>query len=252
MYVRVRLLGGMTIEGACGPVAGPAAQRHRLALLAVLVASHPRGVPRDRLLALLWPERDDSCARNLLNQAVYALRSVLGQDRIRSLSDELKIEPDRALECDLLQLRDALANGRVERAVSRYGGPFLDGFFLPGSKAFEEWAAGERDGIERAYRAALEERARECRDASEAVGWWRRLALMAPDCARITLALMGVLEAAGDRGGALRLAQQHEARLREEFDAEPNPEVVALAERIRTHPRGPVASGTWSASGDLH
>ena len=51
----LRLLGGASLEGPDGPVAGRAGLRHRLALLAVLGVEHPRPVSRDKLVAYLWP-----------------------------------------------------------------------------------------------------------------------------------------------------------------------------------------------------
>ena len=71
----VVLLGGASILVDGRAVAGRAAQRHRLALLALLALACPRAVSRDRLLAYLWPERDTEPARNLLKQAVHALRN---------------------------------------------------------------------------------------------------------------------------------------------------------------------------------
>ena len=47
---------------------------------------------------------------------------------------------------------------------------------------------------------------------------------------------MDALERAGDRAGALRHAGVHAALFREEFDAEPDAEVLALAERLRRAP----------------
>ncbi len=47
---------------------------------------------------------------------------------------------------------------------------------------------------------------------------------------------MEALSAAGDHAGALQFVRDHEKRLREEFDAAPDPAVLAAAERIRTAP----------------
>ncbi|HSL69167.1 MAG TPA: hypothetical protein VK864_02950, partial [Longimicrobiales bacterium] len=52
------LLGGCSLEGATGPVSGRVAQRKRLACLVLIAAAGRRGVTRDKLIALLWPEAD--------------------------------------------------------------------------------------------------------------------------------------------------------------------------------------------------
>ena len=57
------------------------AQPKRVALLAYLVVEGQRvPVPRDRLLALFWPESDEARARNALSQALHHLRQALGTD----------------------------------------------------------------------------------------------------------------------------------------------------------------------------
>jgi DNA-binding SARP family transcriptional activator len=69
----LRLLGGAVIESGETLLGGPAAQRHRLALLAIL-AVEARPVSRDKLVAYLWPERETEAARNLLKSALHAVR----------------------------------------------------------------------------------------------------------------------------------------------------------------------------------
>ena len=54
----LRLLGGLSLQGDRTTLTGPATQRHRLALLALLAVSGSRTLSRDKLIALLWPERD--------------------------------------------------------------------------------------------------------------------------------------------------------------------------------------------------
>ena len=51
----IRLLGAAGLEQDTRPLEGPPAQRHRIALLAVLACAWPRAVPRERVMALLWP-----------------------------------------------------------------------------------------------------------------------------------------------------------------------------------------------------
>lgn len=235
----VRLLGGASVEGDAGPLTGPATQRHRLALLALLATSRPGGLARDKLLALLWPTRADGSARNLLNQSVYVLRKALGEDAVRSAGDELWLDP-RALRVDVLEFEEALADGDPERAVELYRGPFLDGFFLPDAAEFEHRVDADRARLRDGYRRALEELAEAAGargDASAAAEWWRRAATEDPYNARVTLKLMKALERAGARGAAIRHARVHALLLQQELDAEPDPAVTELAERIRTDPR---------------
>jgi serine/threonine-protein kinase len=234
----LELFGGASLVDERGPVAGPAAQRHRLALLALLAVAPGGKASRDRLVAHLWPESGEAAARRLLNVSLHALRKQLGEDALVSLADDVQLRPG-ALPSDVGRFRAALEAGERRAAVDLYAGPFLHGFHLGGAGEFDRWAEGVRDGLARAHQEALEALAEEAAaagDARAAAGWWRRLAAEDPGCARVALRLMEALERAGDRAGALRHAGVHAALFREEFDAEPDAEVLALAERLRRAP----------------
>ncbi|MFL5475062.1 MAG: winged helix-turn-helix domain-containing protein, partial [Gemmatimonadales bacterium] len=120
----LRLLGGPSLSGNGSTVTGPATQRHRLALLALLASSRYRPQSRDKLVARLWPERDVEHARNLLNQGVHALRRVIGEAGIISVHDELRLDP-ATVACDVVAFEDTIAAGELERAIGLYTGPFL-------------------------------------------------------------------------------------------------------------------------------
>jgi TolB-like protein/DNA-binding SARP family transcriptional activator len=236
--IAVKLFAGACLQDGNGPLTGPPAQRNRLALLALLAGSYPGALTRDRLIAWLWPERAMEPARNLLSQSVYVLRKALGDDAIQSAGEELRLNPE-AVTCDVVLFQQALAAGDLARAVDLYSGPFLDGFHLPGALEFEHWLDGERERYRRAQATALEGlavAAIEAGDGSRAVDCWLRLAALDPCNSRVTLRLMETLEAAGDRAGALRQARIHAALLEQEFEAGPDPDVTALADRLRRQP----------------
>jgi TolB-like protein/DNA-binding SARP family transcriptional activator len=234
----LRLLGSPSLRGNESTLTGPATQRHRLALLALLASSRSRAQSRDKLVAWLWPERDVEHARNLLNQGVHALRRAIGEAGIISVQDELRLDP-AALACDVVAFEDAMAAGELERAIGLYTGPFLDGFHLPGASEFEHWVDGERDRLRHSYARCLErlaDAAEERREWSSAVERWRGLVAEEPYSARVTLRLMRALDGAGDRAGALQQARLHAALLQQEYESGPDPDVIALADRLRTQP----------------
>jgi DNA-binding SARP family transcriptional activator/TolB-like protein len=245
----LRLLGSVSIDDESGPISGPSTQRHRLALLALLAAAHPAGVARDKLLACLWPERGTERARNLLNQAVHALRKTLGEPAIVSVADELRLDAS-VVHADTVEFTEALSAGDLARVVALHRGPFLDGFFLGDSVEFERWAAAERTRFRNAYRGALEGLAHAAAasgDRRAALDWWRRLAAEDPLSEHVTIELMKALEAAGERAEAIRQARVHSLLLEEEVGAGPDPAVAALAERMRTAPESapvPAPTGT--------
>jgi DNA-binding SARP family transcriptional activator len=252
----LRLLGGVSLDGPDGPVAGRAALRQRIALLALLAVEHPRPVSRDKLVADLWPESGPDEARHLLRDSLYILRSALGDDSVLAAGDDLRLNPQR-LTCDLWDFETAFARQDPEAAASAYHGPFLAGFHLSGGEEFERWVDGERSRLGRRYAQALEqlaERHVQAGELTKAVEWWSRLAREDPYNSRIALRYMQALEAAGDRAGALRHATAHADLLRTELDAVPEQEVVALAERLRLESRGvpngspPPARPAWDVS----
>ncbi len=243
---RIRVLGGLALEGAAGPPPG----RLPLAVLARLVAEHPSTVGRQRLAAFLWPDHPPRRGRHRLSDSLYMLRGVLGEEVLISQGDEVGLDPAR-VTCDLWDFDAALREGRPGIAVDLHGGPFVEGF-LPGDGGeFEAWADLERSRIRRRFRGALEALALEGEQGGgphEAARWWSRLVEEDPVHEVAVLRLMQALDAAGERGEALRWAERHVRAMQEEFEAEPDPGIVALAERLREVPavRGGV-EGVWRA-----
>jgi TolB-like protein/DNA-binding SARP family transcriptional activator len=241
----LKLFGGASIHSPTGPIEGRAVQRRRLGLLALLAA--PRhtgmgppatGVSRERLVSYLWPEAASDRGRHLLSDSVYRVNQALGGEAIAAAGDELRVNAT-ILPSDVAQLEDAAARGDHQRVVSLYAGPFLDGVFLADSTEFERWVDSTRDRFARHYAASLETLAVEAEhagDPTRAVDWWRLLATHDPLNARIALRFMEALDATGARASALRHADIHAALLRAELGAEPDTNVVALVERLRSTP----------------
>ncbi len=65
------------------------------------------------------------------------------------------------LTTDLAEYSSALEAGDLSRAVTAYGGPFLDGFYLSDSPDFEHWVEEERARLAERHSAALESLARD-------------------------------------------------------------------------------------------
>lgn len=240
--VALKLLGGAHLVGASGFLTGQVSQRHRLALLALLRAAPGGTLPRERAIALLWPEHSTQSARRLLNLAVHVLRRELGDDVIVTAGDELRLRSD-TIESDVAAFEAARAAGDYSKADALYSGPFMDGFFLQDAHEFEEWQAHERARLAREHAAVLEalaQSAEERGDTGHAARWWERLARVDPLDSRVVLHLMTALETAGAREQALRHGAAHTALLKSELEADPPAELRVLTERMR-HAPGPVA-----------
>lgn len=236
--VRLRTLGCLSLSADGRSLGGAAGQRRPLAMLAALASAGTRGVTRERLQALLWPESDAERARKVLAQTVYALRRDLGDPGVVLGTTELRLNPE-LVWADVVEFSRALEIGEPERAVALYLGPFLEGVHI-GEGEFERWAEGERARLSRQAIDALDRLARAaeaCGDWEVAAGWWRRLAVLDPLSGRVATCLMTALANVGDAAGALRHARVHEALLLDEVGAPPDPAVVALAQRLRTPQR---------------
>lgn len=249
--VTVQLLGGACLRAGDAPLTGPPAQRHRIALLALIASSWPQPVSRDKAMAMLWPEKDLPSARRLLNLAVHVLRAALGEEAISSTGDGLLFNPSKA-NCDLLELRAAIDDDACERVARLYTAPLLDGFHLDDSSEFGYWLDERRNELSHAYVGALLTLAQRQEQSGDIHGRVRtciRLVAADPHSGIYAQQLMRALHDAGDRLGAVNHAVEHARRRRADLDLGPDPAVAALAEQLRAAPvlRTPTAENGRSS-----
>jgi DNA-binding SARP family transcriptional activator len=239
--LRLRAFGAPVIERQDGkPIDGDARQRRVIALIAIVAAARQRGVSRDRVLALLWPESDSERARRALTQALYHTRKALGADDVFLASADLRLNAD-VISTDVGDFEDAIESRQFLRAVELYDGPYLDGFFVNGAAEFERWVSDERARLGGRYAQALEALAIAAANDSDreaVVVWRRRLAELDPLNSQNALRLMRALAEAGDRAGAIKYARLHSSQLRDELDTAPSPAIIELAEQLRRAPLG--------------
>ena len=234
--LRLSTFGGLVLHQDGQLHTGPAAQRRRLALLAVIASAGRRGVGRERLLALLWPGSEAEAARHSLYQALHAVRRSLGGDDVFLGTATLQLNPER-ITSDIGEFLDAVEEGAHERAVRLYRGPFLDGFRLDQAPEYDEWQDGERVRHAREFAGALEQLAAAAasrQDHAAAARWWRRLAAAEPVSTTAAVGLIESLVAAGDRVGALQFAGVHTALVRQHLETEPDPAVESWLVRLRS------------------
>ncbi|MEO8562238.1 MAG: BTAD domain-containing putative transcriptional regulator [bacterium] len=231
-------LGGTHVTADSGAaLSGAASQKRVLSLLAILAIAGEAGLSRDKLIGVLWPEAEDERARHSLTQTLYVARRALGAEDLFILSPTSVRLNFGVLTCDVCAFEAELDAGELEAAVARYGGPFLDGFFLGSSAEFERWSASHRERLEARLAQSLGELASRAEAASEyarAVEWRRKLAALRPLDAAAVVRLMSALAGSGDRAGAIQQARLHAALLHHELELDPDPVVEALAARLRT------------------
>jgi len=236
--LRLFTFGSVELQDPSSGEAGAVlAQPKRLALLVYLAAARPFGVHRrDELLALFWPDLDDTRARDALNQALRFLRQALGPEVfVRRGGEDVGIDPAR-LWCDAAAFQVALDAGRPADALQLYRGDFLQGFFIEEGGGFEEWLERERtahrDSAGRGARQLAETHASEGA-LTLAIDWGRRALEFAPDDERALRRLLRWHDRAGDRAGAFRVYEAFARRFEQEFGCEPSEETRELIEKLK-------------------
>lgn len=234
--LRIRTFGGLSFSEAGGDSIDEAAALRRPAALLVAVAvAGDRGITRDKLLGLLWPESQPDRARHSLTQAIYAARRATRIDDLFRTTGGLRLNRDRVAS-DIEDFERALSDGDLERAVALYEGPFLDGFYVADAVDFEQWVSTQRARFEDRVVAALEtlaQRASQSGDDRQGLEWRRRLASIRPLDSTHAAAMVMALAQAGDRAGALQHARDHVTSLKEQLDLEPDPAFVTMIEHLR-------------------
>lgn len=242
---KLRLFGTPQLEGPAGALPSPGPRR--LAALASLAAAGAAGLTRDKLIARLWPETDEDRARRNLSQLLYAMRTELGAELVEG-TGTLRLDPAQCFS-DVAAFDAAITDGRDADAVAVYLGELLDGFHLSDSAEFEAWAEAERSrrsaqAVAASVRVATAVPATDLRVAADA---WRRAVALDPVNARTVRRAMDALAADEDRAGAIRVGEQYAARVRSDFDAEPDSAVLTRLDELRRTPGGAADAGAGRA-----
>ena len=235
--IELRTLGCVGLRDPAKTTALPA-QPKRIAVLVYLALAEVGGIrSRDQVLAQFWPDSDAVRGRGALRQTVHFLRRTLGEASIVSVGDEALSIGASSLWCDAIEFLQAANSGRNMQALALYSGDFLDGFHVAGvAPEFEEWVAVRRHTFRRLASTCAWAAAEIKRDEGDYLAGAelaRRAAGYAPGDEVAASRLMGFLDSIGDRAGALAVYDDVVRWVRIDYDAEPAPETVQLAARIR-------------------
>ena len=240
----VDTLGGLTVRRQGDPVEPAAWGSARARELLVYLLTHPRGVSKDQVGQVLWPDATPAQLRNAFHVTLHRLRRALGHaewvevdgERYR-LAPGLRIEFDAArFETEVPAAMAALARGetaapaRLEAALAAYRGPFLEG------ESFGDWSLEMRDRLERFFV-----------EGGVALARWLLDQKRHPDADRLAARIlardelnetawrirMTALARAGERPQAIRLFQQLTQLVARELDTEPDEETRELYEAIQ-------------------
>ena len=257
--LKIALLGPPEVEHGDHWLTFP--DRKALALLAYLAAEG--GVHgRQKLTRLLWPESDMAHGRTALRITLLHLRHILEGNALPECEAHLLITHDAlgldlasGIDLDLHALEAAwklmrvlpapeavqgevrcTLIARLQSAAVLYRGGFLQDFTLRNTLDFDNWV-GMQQGywyqrIEQVFDwlSQLQSAEGELEQAIETVERWRSFDPLNED---ISLRLMQLQFATGNRIAALKTFATYEEVLMTELSAKPSAKLVALAEVLR-------------------
>ena len=249
MY-RLNLLGAVALTDdsgrSCNSDVG--GTKH-LALLVYLVlegARHP--LRRDKVVGLLWPESGQEKARQSLSQALYKLRTALGDVVISDGQEELSLDRN-LITSDCFEFAELAASGRLDEAVALYRGDVATGFNVKDASDFDQWLSHQQTSWRHHYAGVLLQlfdRAIRSRDLSRASVWAEKLIDVAPDNEAPLRTLLPLLRERGQSAAAKRLYEKYERTLAGLYETTPSPEIATLVENLPQPRRAPPRTATES------
>lgn len=226
------------------------------ALLIYLAMESRTAHRRETLVGLFFPDLPDETARTNLRQTLTRLRKAIKDKEadppfLLISRETTQFNQSSRTTFDIRQF-DALLQGcerhirqlssrcadciaRLESAITLYRGPFLDGFFLEDSVAFDEWMLVYRERYHQLAVSALQavsdyyERRGTYETAQKYV---ERLLEIEPWDEGAQRQYLRVLAYQGKRNIALAKFEQFSQRLYDELGVEPMQETVALRQQI--------------------
>ncbi|HUF50176.1 MAG TPA: PhnD/SsuA/transferrin family substrate-binding protein [Longimicrobiales bacterium] len=247
MMLRLELLGGFRalIDGTETPLL--AKQPRRAALLTYLALE--RDVPRERVIALLWPDTDTERGRHSLNQAIYFLRRMIGADWVDLRADRCVVAP--WVTTDVHELEQASAADAHADVLRLYRGPLLGSTALGATAEFDMWVDGRRPAIDRLHRRARRQRLAQLtagghmQEALQCAEEWCTLDPLEDEAQH---RYMELLAATGQRGAALRQFDVYR-RLLADHELQPLDQTIALIEQLQHGELGTLPATHAGATG---
>ncbi len=246
--LRLDVLGPFRAEWSDGTPLGVTGKKIQ-GLLGYLAVESARPHSREQVAALLWSDTGDERARHNLRQALSKIRRAYGP-LIESVGESLSLDPALCTVDvqDFTTLAQSSEVDELARCMALYRDDLLDGLVLR-EALYDEWLLGAQHRLRRTACDVIERLAAALADAEradEAVAVLDRRIAMDPACEPAHRHLMELYERLGRRSDALRQYQYLTDALEQHLGAEPEPETVAVYQRIRA---GKAANPTASPPG---
>ncbi len=255
-HLEINLIGQLQVLLDGSPVKSLESVKVR-ALLAYLAVESDHAHARSSLVGLLWPDYPEESARHNLRQALFNLRTSLGDQNAKAPyftitrdAVQMNRESDYSLDLDQLnhyfstypenlpQNKEDYAThaANLEEMVKLYRGEFLQDLCVDDSTEFEEWLVVQRESLHQrileahTYLAKYYELQGDYPDARRHAA--RQLDLD-PWREEAHRQMMRILVLDGQRSAALAQYETCKKVLANELDVEPSAETRELYEQIR-------------------
>ena len=210
-------------------------------LLAYFVTIRHDRVPLDRVVEALWPDADPGRGKAAFHTALYRLRHALqvperASKFILPEAGEYKLDAG-CFSVDVEEFEHAIKEARAhsgaeaaewyERAVSLYGGDYLDNLYY-------DWCLSERDRLRNDCLAALRTLISHyaSTDLRRAVAFGQKALSIDPLLEDIHHQMMECYNRLGDRAAGIRQYRQLEQALRNHLDIEPDETAKRLYRKL--------------------
>lgn len=220
-------------------------------MLAFLLVRAGLPTRRDVLVATFWPDATMEKGRSALTTAIWRIKKVLARlpgILLRTIDDLIVLELGADVLVDALSLRQNVANARAEtaeggalqaetrlslaNATDRCSGTVLEG-------CDAHWALVDREHLSGLYLIAVL-MLMHCAEArkvwADALAWGRMLLEADPLNEAVHHQMIALYARAGERRRAVMQFETLRKLLREELGVAPDPETVALRNRILAAP----------------
>lgn len=211
--------------------------RRKNRALIYYVAAQEGQSSREKLLTFFWPDHERSAAQAILRTMIHDLRKFLGEafqadDQIITFSPDTFIDVQEfstALDSPSTDLQ------KLTQMLDLYKGDFLEGFSLPDSPQFDDWAVSERERYQLMAMhgfADLSHRHETMQDYPAALESARRALAFNSFQEDLQRDVMRLLYLNGDRAGVVQQYELLRKLLDEEMGILPMPETRALYDSI--------------------
>ncbi len=218
------------------------------ALLAYLVVDGDQPHRREKLAGLLWPDYPESSARTSLRRALTNLRQVIDDKNAKPaylnitrqsirFNQKSDFYSDVRAFTNLIKGEKGYApdNKALEEAILLYRGDFLEGFSIPDSILFEEWALITREAFrDQAIRALhkLAEYYQQKEAYEPALQFAKRQIELDPYQEAAHQQVIWVLANSGQRNEALRHYEEYRQLLVTDLGVEPLEQTQGMYEKL--------------------